>query len=285
MIITSKSQLVGLFGHPVSHSQSPLMHNTAFHQLELPYVYVAFDIAPDRLKEAVTGIRGLGIKGVNVTIPHKVAILPFLDEIDPLAQRIGAVNTVVNVNGRLIGYNTDGTGYVRSLVEETGLLLADQVVTLLGAGGAARAVACTLADKGVKEIRIVNRSREKAQILADHLRPLVPATALEPYEAEEAVRTATLIINTTSIGMYPKVDEIPIPAEWLHEGLIVSDLIYNPLETKLLASAKQVNAITHSGIGMFVNQGALAFERWTGVEAPVELMRQTVLAQLRQGGN
>lgn len=285
MIVTSKSQLVGLFGHPVGHSQSPLMHNTAFQHLQLPYVYVAFDVVPDRLKEAVTGIRGLGIKGVNVTIPHKVAILPFLDEIDPLAQRIGAVNTVVNANGRLIGYNTDGTGYVRSLVEETGLLLANQVVTLLGAGGAARAVACTLADKGVQEIRIVNRSREKAQKLADHLRPLVNVTALEPNEAEEAVKTATLIINTTSIGMYPNVEEMPIPAEWLHDGLIVSDLIYNPLETKLLTSAKQVNAVTHSGIGMFVNQGALAFERWTGVEAPVELMRQTVLAQLRQGGN
>ncbi len=285
MVITSKTQLVGLLGHPVSHSQSPLMHNTAFQQKQLPFAYAAFDVAPERLKEAVAGIRGLGIKGVNVTIPHKVAILPLLDEIDPLAQRIGAVNTVVNRNGRLVGYNTDGKGYVRSLVEETGLLLADQVVTLLGAGGAARAVACTLADKGVKEIRIINRSREKAKLLADHLKPLVPAKALEPGEFEDAVKTATLLINTTSIGMYPNVHEMPIPYEWLHADLIVSDLIYNPLETKLLTSAKNVGAITHSGVGMFVNQGALAFELWTGVEAPAELMRETVLTQLRQGGN
>lgn len=285
MIITSKTQLVGLFGHPVSHSQSPLMHNAAFREKRLNYAYAAFDVVPERLHEAVAGIRGLGLRGVNVTIPHKITILPLLDEIDPLALRIGAVNTVVNQNGRLIGYNTDGMGYVRSLVEETGLLLADQVVTLVGAGGAARAVACTLADKGVKEIRIINRSREKAKLLADHLRLLVPASALEPSEFKDAVHSSTLLINTTSIGMYPNINEMPIAAEWLHDQLIVSDLIYNPLETKLLATAKQAGAITHSGVGMFVNQGALAFELWTGEEAPVDLMRETVLAQLRQGGN
>ncbi len=284
-MITSKTMIVGLFGHPVHHSQSPLMHNTAFAEIGCDFAYAAFDVPPERLEDAVAGIRALGLRGVNVTIPHKVAILPFLDEIDPLAQRIGAVNTVVNEDGRLIGYNTDGMGYVRSLVEETGIDLTKQVVTMLGAGGAARAVACTLAEKGVKAIRIINRSREKAERLAEQLHPLVEARALEPHEFAAAVADATLLINTTSIGMYPHVDEMPIPGEWLHDKLVVSDLIYNPLETKLLRHARETGAVTHSGVGMFVNQGALAFELWTNREAPARLMRETVLRQLQQGGN
>ncbi len=284
-MITSKTKVVGLLGHPVGHSQSPIMHNTAFRENNVNYVYVAFDVAPEKLPEAVAGIRSLGLRGVNVTIPHKVAIIPLLDEIDPLAKRIGAVNTVVNDNGRLIGYNTDGTGYVRSLVNETKIELADQVVTMLGAGGAARAVACTLAEEGVKEIRIVNRSREKAQRLAEHLNGLVPTRAIDPADAHLAVSDATLLINTTSIGMYPQVDEMPIAAELLHPRLVVSDLIYNPLETKLLQAAKKIGAKTHSGVGMFVNQGALAYEIWLEADAPVELMRETVLKQLQQGGN
>ncbi|NGQ94179.1 shikimate dehydrogenase [Brevibacillus sp. SYP-B805] len=283
-MITSKTQMVGLLGHPVHHSQSPAMHNAAFAALKLPYAYAAFNVAPEQLPEAVAGVRALGMRGVNVTIPHKVAIVPLLDEIDPLAKRIGAVNTVVNDNGRLIGYNTDGKGYVRSLVEETGINLANQVVTMIGAGGAARAVACTLAEHAVKQIRIVNRSREKAQLLAELLNPLVPTVSVDPQQAGEAIADATLLINTTSIGMYPHVDEMPVAEEWLHPGLIVSDLIYNPLETKLLKTAQAIGAKTHSGVGMFINQGALAFELWTGETAPTELMRLTVLKQLLQGG-
>lgn len=281
-MITSKTKLVGLLGHPVSHSQSPIMHNTAFSHTQLNFAYAAFDVAPEQLDEAVAGIRALGLRGVNVTIPHKVAILPMLDEIDPLAKRIGAVNTVVNENGRLIGYNTDGMGYVRSLVEESNVQLQSQVVTLLGAGGAARAVAFTLAEQGVKEIRIINRSREKATSLAEHLSAIVPTSVVDPADGQHAIADATLLINTTSIGMYPQVDEMPVPAEWLHERLIVSDLIYNPLETRLLKQARLIGARAHSGVGMFVNQGALAFELWTGEKAPSEIMREVVLQQLRK---
>jgi shikimate dehydrogenase len=283
-VITSKTQLVGLFGHPVHHSQSPVMHNAAFAAKQLPFAYAAFDVSPQGLADAVKGIRGLGLRGVNVTIPHKVEIVPLLDEIDPLAKRIGAVNTVVNENGRLIGYNTDGKGYVRSLLEETQIDLRDRVVVMIGAGGAARAVACTLAELGLKEIRIVNRSREKAQILAELLSAHVSAVVIEPQMAKEAMKDAALLINTTSIGMYPNVEEMPVAAEWLHPQLVVSDLIYNPLETKLLQTARKLGAQTHSGVGMFVNQGALAFELWTGVCAPTELMRETVLRQLQHGG-
>ncbi|MFY0546249.1 shikimate dehydrogenase [Brevibacillus sp. H7] len=281
-MITSKTRLVGLLGHPVQHSQSPIMHNAAFAEKQLNFAYAAFDVEPDRLADAIAGIRALGLRGVNVTIPHKVAIMPLLDEIDPLAKRIGAVNTVVNDNGRLIGYNTDGMGYVRSLVEETKLDVQKQVVTLLGAGGAARAVAFTLAEQGVKEIRIINRSRDRAALLAEHLGEIVPTSVVEPGDASSAIADATLLINTTSIGMFPHVDEIPVPVEWLHPGLIVSDLIYNPLETKLLKQARLIGAKPHSGVGMFVNQGALAFELWTGEPAPSETMRNIVLQQLQK---
>lgn len=279
-MITSKTQLVGLLGHPVSHSQSPLMHNTAFLEKSLPFAYAAFDVEPSGLDDAVAGIRALGLKGVNVTIPHKVAIMPLLDEIDPLAKRIGAVNTVVNDNGRLVGYNTDGMGYVRSLIEETGLELDQQIVTMLGAGGAAKAVAFTLAEKGVKEIRIINRSPERAALLAEHVGTIVPTRVVEQADGKDAIKDATLLINTTSIGMYPHVGEMPVLPEWLHDQLIVSDLIYNPLETRLLREARAIGARVHSGVGMFVNQGALAYELWTGETAPSETMRAIVLEQL-----
>ncbi|SFK05931.1 shikimate dehydrogenase [Brevibacillus centrosporus] len=279
-MITSKTQLVGLFGHPVSHSQSPMMQNAAFSETGLGYAYAAFDVEPDNLEDAVAGIRALGLKGINVTIPHKVAIMPMLDEIDPLAKRIGAVNTVVIEDGRLIGYNTDGMGYVRSLVEETGIELEQQIVTMVGAGGAARAVAFTLAEKGVKEIRIINRSLERATLLAESLKSIVSTRIVEQGEGKEAIADASLLINTTSIGMLPNVNEMPVPKEWLHDQLTVSDLIYNPLETRLLAEAKAIGARVHSGVGMFVNQGALAFELWTGKKAPTEAMRQIVLSQL-----
>ncbi|WP_103109058.1 shikimate dehydrogenase [Brevibacillus reuszeri] len=281
-MITSKTQLVGLFGHPVSHSQSPMMHNAAFAQMGLGFAYVAFDVDPADLEDAVRGIRALGLKGINVTIPHKVAIMPMLDEIDPLAKRIGAVNTVVINDGRLIGYNTDGMGYVRSLVEETGIVLDQQIVTMVGAGGAARAVAFTLAEKGVKEIRIMNRSRERAQILAEHVGTIVPTKIVEQGDGMDAIADSSLLINTTSIGMLPNVQEMPVPPEWLHNKLTVSDLIYNPLETRLLGEARAIGATVHSGVGMFVNQGALAFELWTGQEAPTETMREIVLQQLKK---
>jgi len=279
-MITSKTQLVGLFGHPVSHSQSPMMHNAAFSKTGLDFAYVAFDVDADSLEDAVAGIRALGLKGINVTIPHKVAILPMLDEIDPLAKRIGAVNTVVIEDGRLIGYNTDGMGYVRSLAEETGIELDRQIVTMVGAGGAARAVAFTLAEKGVKEIRIINRSRERAAILAESLQAIVPTKIVEQGAGKAAIADASLLINTTSIGMLPNVDEMPVPKEWLHDRLIVSDLIYNPLQTKLISEARAIGARVHSGVGMFVNQGALSFELWTGKKASTEVMRETVLQQL-----
>ncbi|QDX95766.1 shikimate dehydrogenase [Brevibacillus laterosporus] len=284
-MLHSKTTMVGLFGRPVGHSLSPVMHNTAFEHNQLPYAYAAFQVDDHQIKEAVEAIRALGMRGVNVTIPHKIAVIPYLDKIDPLAERIGAVNTIVNEDGTLIGYNTDGTGYVRSLLEETGVNLTEQVVTLLGAGGAARAVACTLVERGVKEIRIVNRSLERAEMLAMALGSQIPVRVYSFSQAEQAILDSTLLINTTSIGMYPHIHEMPVDKECLRADLIVSDLIYNPLETKLLQHAKAIGATHHSGVGMFINQGGLAYELWTGEAAPTDKMREIVLQHLQQGGN
>ncbi|TPG73494.1 shikimate dehydrogenase [Brevibacillus laterosporus] len=284
-MLHSKTTMVGLFGRPVGHSLSPVMHNTAFEHNQLPYAYAAFQVDDHQIKEAVEAIRALGMRGVNVTIPHKIAVIPYLDKIDPLAERIGAVNTIVNEDGTLIGYNTDGTGYVRSLLEETGINLTEQVVTLLGAGGAARAVACTLVERGVKEIRIVNRSLERAEMLAMALGSQIPVRVYSFSQAEQAILDSTLLINTTSIGMYPHIHEMPVDKECLRADLIVSDLIYNPLETKLLQHAKAIGATHHSGVGMFINQGGLAYELWTGEAAPTDKMREIVLQHLQQGGN
>ncbi|BCJ88557.1 shikimate dehydrogenase [Effusibacillus dendaii] len=272
--------LIGLFGHPIHHSRSPLMQNAAFRAKGLPYTYVAFDVFPEQLKTAAESIRILGMRGVNVTIPHKVDIMACLDELSPAAKLIGAVNTVVNEKGTLIGHNTDGSGYVRSLLEETRLSLPDANVLVLGAGGAARAVAAAMALQGAKRIQIVNRTPEKGRELAERLGTFCPAEAVSYQDLPELVSEADLLVNTTSVGMHPNEQEIPLPPDLLHEKLVVSDLIYNPRQTRLLWEAAKRGAKTHGGLGMFIYQGAEAFTLWTGEDAPVELMRKTIESSL-----
>ncbi|RXT14787.1 shikimate dehydrogenase [Ammoniphilus sp. CFH 90114] len=280
--MNNQTVMTGLFGNPVSQSMSPDMHNAAFKYLELNYAYAAFAISKENLPEAVRGIRALGFRGINVTIPHKVEVMKYLDEIDDEAREIGAVNTIVNQDGRLIGYNTDGQGFVLSLLEETGVQLKGKRVLMIGAGGAARAVAVSLARHGVQQIVVANRSQEKAEELAAHLKKHTDASAIQlnDLNAQQFAET-DLLINTTSIGMYPEVDVLPIPGEYLHKGLLVSDLIYNPLETKLLKEAKMIGAKTHNGMGMFIQQGALAFALWTQCDAPIDVMKETVLKKLK----
>jgi shikimate dehydrogenase len=282
--MNSQTVLTGLFGHPVGHSLSPLMHNRAFAECGLNFRYAAFDIDPGQVREAVLAIRALGLRGVNVTIPHKVAVMQYLDEIDEEAAAIGAVNTIVNEGGKLIGYNTDGRGYVRSLIEEMDIELAQQSAVLLGAGGAARGVGVALISAGLSSLVIVNRTIEKAEQLAEQLRTINPGahvTALPMERLTNTLADSTLLVQTTSIGMHPNTEASPVAAEALHEGLVVSDLIYNPLETRLLLDAKDKGARIHHGVGMFIYQGALSFEYWTGRPAPVDAMRKTVLEALR----
>jgi shikimate dehydrogenase len=268
--------VVGLIGHPVGHSKSPEMMNRAFRARGLPFVYLAFDVSPQELETAVRGMQALGFRGWNVTIPHKVAILEYLDEVEETAREIGAVNTVVSRDGRLIGYNTDSEGYLRSLVDETGLELAGQRVLILGAGGAARAVAHALAVAGVESITIANRTREKAERLAASLGRKVDARALSLAEVARVAGETTLLVQTTSVGMYPETEAIPIDPSLLHEGMTVSDLIYRPRKTLLLREAEARGARVHGGLGMLLHQAALAFEKWMGRAAPVDVMRDAL---------
>ncbi|MFD2612674.1 shikimate dehydrogenase [Paenibacillus gansuensis] len=280
--LDSYTQMFGVFGDPVRHSRSPVMMNRAFQATGVNGAYAAFHVKPAELKQAVEGIRALGFRGVNVTIPHKVEVMNYLDEIDEGARFIGAVNTIVNENGMLTGYNTDGIGYVRSLKEETGITLKGSRIVIIGAGGAAKGVAYALAKESPERIVIVNRTEEKARELADNLSALVDAEGMGLAALENSKESCTLVVNTTSVGMFPDIGELPAPTSWLKPGMTVSDLIYNPLETRWLKEAAEAGCVTHGGLGMFIYQGAFAFEYWTGIEAPAAVMRETVLASLLQ---
>lgn len=274
--MTTHTRLLGVMGHPIAHSKSPQMHNAALTHQQLPYTYLAFDVCPERLPQAVAGMHALGARGWNVTIPHKVSIMPLLDEIAEEARVIGAVNTVVCEDGVLLGLNTDGAGYLQSLQEETGLDVRKQRILIIGAGGAARGVAYALANAGAEHIVIANRTRENAEQLRDTLSPLTEVKAVHLEDMRRWLSDRTLIVNTTSVGMAPETDVSPMPEEWLPEGVVVSDLIYNPAKTKLLREAEKRGCVIHNGLGMFVHQGALAYEKWTGTKPPLDVMRQAV---------
>lgn len=275
-------KLFGLLGHPVGHSLSPLMHNDAFKQLEINGHYHAFDVPEDKLKEAVDSFRLLNIAGFNVTIPHKVAIMNFLDEIDEEALMIGAVNTVVNMEGRLIGYNTDGRGYLNSLLPKLNKPLQECYVLVIGAGGAARGVVTALANHGIARLTITNRTLEKAVTIKENYHKFKKANidVLSLDEAQKNLALYDIIINTTSIGMKPQLDEVPITIDRLKSTAVLSDLIYNPFQTKLLKLGEEKSVITHNGVGMFVEQGALAFQKWTGRQPDTKRMTKIVLQQL-----
>jgi len=292
--VDGTTRVVGVIGWPVKHSLSPPMQNAALEILGLNWVYVPFAVPPERVGEAVAAVRGLDLVGLNVTIPHKPAVLPYLDEVGPEAQTLGVANTIINREGRLIGRNTDGEGFLRSL-REIGGDVAGQPVTLIGAGGSARSVALAVCQAGAARLTIVNRTLERAEALAEMLRTIigageaarateVRAVALEALAAERAVSGAGVVIDSTAVGMYPHHEVAPVvPEEWLHQGMIVADLTYNPRHTVLLGAAARQGARTLDGTGMLVHQGALSFEYWTGQPAPVEVMRQALLKRLGEG--
>ncbi len=274
--------LTGLLGWPVAHSRSPSMHNAAFGAAGIVGVYLPLAVPPERLAAAVQGLVALGFRGVNVTIPHKQAVMPLLDELTPAARAIGAVNTIlVREDGRLCGENTDAPGFIADLTEQ-GVSLADvaaEGALILGAGGSARAVAFALATAGVP-VTVWARRVEQAQALCDELRPFLPsAVSLQvlPPAAPTPGRPA-LIVNCTPVGMEPQVGVSPWPSHWsLHPGQIVYDLVYNPPYTRLLQQAAAHGARGINGLGMLLHQGALAWELWTGRPAPLSAMRQALL--------
>ncbi|MFX3635709.1 MAG: shikimate dehydrogenase [Candidatus Pristimantibacillus sp.] len=279
--IDSHTVLYGVIGDPIRHSKSPIMMNRAFRESGINGVYSAFHITPDKLADFIGGVRAMGIRGVNVTIPHKLDIMNYMDEIDPGARAIGAVNTIVNENGHLTGYNTDGIGYVRSLKEEAEPNLTGKRIVVIGAGGASRAIVYALANEQPANITIANRSVERAQELVQSFNSLADMQAVTTEGLKDACKDADIVINTTSVGMYPNIEATPIDAAWLKQDAVASDLIYNPLRTKFLLDAEKNGCRIHGGLGMFINQGAYAFEYWTGQPAPAEAMRETVLAALR----
>lgn len=268
--------LLGVMGDPIGHSKSPLMHNAALQALNIPGAYVPLHVKPEELGEAVCAIRTLGFRGVNVTIPHKVEVMQYLDRLDDSAVAIGAVNTIVNDNGVLTGYNTDGIGYVRSLKAEAISDLTGTRIMVIGAGGAARGIVAALLQENPSSIVIANRTSDKAQALAAAWKEAGHVTGISLEEVPERLQETDVLINTTSVGMYPNVEEMPVDPGLLHPGMVVSDLIYNPLYTRLLTESREKGCMVHGGLGMFVYQGAYALEYWTGESAPVDIMRRTI---------
>lgn len=274
-------KLVHLLGYPLGHSISPAMQNAAFHKLGLDYEYSALEVPPENLAELVGGLREPRIAGFNVTVPHKEKILSLLDEITPVAKLIGAVNTVKNQSGRLIGYNTDGAGFIESLKQDAAFDPAGKKVVIIGAGGASRAVAVMLAEAGAKAIVINDVQKEKAAELAEYLGSYFPIKTGANAPLTSSLVDVDLLVNASPIGMSPRESESPLPDNLrVPTKLTVYDLVYNPMETALLRTAKGAGCRAVSGLGMLVRQGALAFTIWTGQEAPVEVMRKAALAAL-----
>ncbi|MFF2017380.1 shikimate dehydrogenase [Paenibacillus sp. NPDC058177] len=275
--------LLGVMGDPIGHSKSPLMHGAALKAMGIPGAYVPLHVKPEDLGEAVHAIRTLGFRGVNVTIPHKVAVMEYLDRLDESALAIGAVNTIVNDDGVLTGYNTDGIGYVRSLKAEAISDLSGARIMVIGAGGAARGIVAALLQEAPASIVIANRTADKAQDLAAEWSGSGSLTGISLDDMGKHLKDIDVLINTTSVGMYPHIDGLPVNPALLHPGMVVSDLIYNPLHTRLLTESLERGCIIHGGLGMFVYQGAYALEYWTRQTAPVDIMRQTIEESLGGG--
>jgi len=286
MPISGKTRVCGVIGDPIEHTLSPTIHNAAFNHLELDFVFLAFRVKAADLENAIRGMRGLGIHGLNVTMPHKSTVIGYLDEVDSTVKFLGSANTVLNKNGKLSGFNTDGAGALKAL-RENGTELSEKKVLLLGAGGAAKAIAFSLA-KEVEELAILNRATEKAKKLAETLGRIfnkkVVGNSLSPDTIAKNLQDSDVLINATSVGMHPNVSQSIVPPQWLKPDLTVMDIVYNPIETKLAKDAKAAGAKVISGVEMLIYQGAASFEIWTGRSAPIEVMRKAALNKLSNAG-
>ncbi|MEK7795627.1 MAG: shikimate dehydrogenase [Candidatus Hydrogenedentota bacterium] len=278
--IDAHTRLCAVIGKPVSQSLSPAIHNAAFAALGLNYSYSAFEI--EDVAAFLTELRAMpSFRGVSVTIPHKLAVIPHLDELDPMAARVGSVNTITNDNGRLIGATTDGPGALRAFARE-GIDLAGKRVLFLGAGGAVRAVACAVADTpGVERVTLLARDPAKADALATIL-GRATGRVIEPgslaSDLAKALMSHDVIVNGTPVGMTPKsVQQSPIPSQLLRPDHVVFDMVYKPNETRLIREAKAAGCQVVYGIEMLIEQAALQFKRWTGLDAPIEIMRAAAM--------
>jgi shikimate dehydrogenase len=271
-MIDGHTKIFGILGRPVTHSLSPVMHNAAFRHLGINAVYVAFPVTD--LFQAVAGLRGLSIGGVSVTIPFKEEIIPLIDDLDPRAAKIGAVNTVVHRDGRLLGYNTDWLGAVTALTAKVSL--KGRHVLILGAGGASRAIAFGIVHKGGK-VTLTDIEPTRAAALARDLgAEVMPLDALHRCDA-------TILVNATPVGMTPEVDGIPLNPELLGRFETVMDIVYQPLQTRLLREAAARGCATIDGLQMLIHQATAQFELWTGQEAPAEVMARAAYGALGEG--
>ncbi|MDF2565734.1 MAG: aroE [Massilibacillus sp.] len=270
---------LGIVGYPIGYSMSPRMQNAALKALRLDYTYIAMAVKPEDVKTIVIDLKAMKFRGFNVTIPHKIAIMNYLDEIDQSAKVIGAVNTVVNDNGRMIGYNTDYLGFVAPL-KEMNFSMKEKNAVVLGAGGAARAVLWGLISEKVSNITVVGRNVEKLNILRDQFKEYFEIEIIEWNDNKYAERskTADIIVNATPLGMYPKIDACP-PIDWtcVNKNALVYDLIYNPKCTKFLELAEQNGNRILNGESMLVEQGAAAFKMWTSYDAPIQVMHHALI--------
>jgi shikimate dehydrogenase len=277
--VNYKAELVGVFGYPVAENPTIVMQEAAFTELGLKWRYLTIEVKPADLANAIAGLRAFNMRGINLTIPHKVAVLKYLDEVAPDAQLIGAVNTVRREQDRLIGENTDGKGFIQSLKKDIGISPEGKRVVVLGAGGAARAITVELSLAGATHISIVNRTERRGQELAALLMEKTQADALyhpwiEPFSVPPDVE---ILVNATSIGLFPEVDSRPnLKYESIKPGLLVCDVIPNPPQTQFLREAANRGATILDGLGMLVYQGAIGFKMWTGYNAPINVMRQSL---------
>lgn len=279
MHINGNTRIISLLGNPVKHSQSPYMHNLSFESLELDFAYMAFEIEDGKIEEAVQAMRTLNARGFNITMPFKEQVMKFLDVIDNEAKIIGSVNTVLNDNGNLIGYNTDGKGFVKAL-EKKGVEFKNKKILILGSGGSAKAIAIQLALDSAKEIVIANRTIEKAQNIVDIIKKHTPKVNVKSIKLNEEIIKeelidAKILINTTSVGMKETTGESIIKDKLtLHKDLFVADIIYQPVKTKLLSQAEDIGCNNMNGLDMLMYQGAIAFKIWTGREIPNRILKK-----------
>jgi len=279
--VNYKAELVGVFGCPVAENPTVVMQEGAFGALGLGWRYLTIEVAPEGLADAMAGMRAMGFRGINLTIPHKVAVLEYLDAVAEDAALMGAVNTVRREGDRLIGENTDGKGFLRSLRDDAGIDPAGIRAVVLGAGGAARAITVELALAGAAQITVVNRSAGRGEALVQLLNAKTPTSAVfVPWDGAYIVPEGTnVVVNATSIGLYPNTDQVPdVDYTSITAAMTVCDVIPNPPATKFLNAAKQRGSRTLDGLGMLVYQGAIGFKMWTGQDAPVEVMRQALQA-------
>ena len=276
-MVTVDTKLISLLGYPLKQTFAPRMFNETFKKLNMDYFYFPIEVENDKLEAVVNGIRCMNYAGFNVTKPNKIKILDYLDELDELAEKIGSVNVVVIREGRLKGYNTDGIGFVQALRDETGMDLSGNTFFIFGAGGASRALSTTLADQGAKKLYVIDKiDRASASLVNDinaKIRACAEFIAFENAPVQQLLQKSNVLVNASGVGMYPHLENTPVDKKFLFKDLLVYDITYNPLKTRLLLDAEEVGCKTMNGIGMVINQGIKGFALMTGMPEPTEIMR------------